>query len=81
MTGEDGRGQPQAHRLALIAECIGRHRFGDWGTVDAHDRKANDDAVLAGNRILSAYTVDDRKIWIITEADRASTTVLFPEEY
>jgi len=37
----------------------------------------------AGFRILSAYTLSDGKtrIWIITEANRESTTVLLPSEY
>ena len=35
-----------------------------------------------GARLLSAYTVGDgRRVWIITEADRAATTALLPEEY
>jgi hypothetical protein len=35
-----------------------------------------------GLRILSSYPLDDmHKIWIITEADRASTTILLSEEY
>jgi len=36
----------------------------------------------AGWRILSAYCLSNRtKIWVITEADRSSTTILLPEEY
>ena len=59
-----------------------RHRTGDWGDLDAEDRSANDRAVVAGGRILSAYQLnDDLKIWIITEADRSSTCILLPEEY
>ncbi|MEL7562600.1 hypothetical protein [Dehalogenimonas sp. 4OHTPN] len=35
-----------------------------------------------GFRILSAYEAEGLpKIWIITEADRSATTILFPEEY
>ncbi|MGC4031490.1 MAG: hypothetical protein QM754_07110 [Tepidisphaeraceae bacterium] len=59
-----------------------RHAAGDWGTVDKHDSRANDQALKAGNRLLSAYLLKDgTKIWVITEADRAATTVLLPDEY
>ena len=46
------------------------------------DRRANDDAIAQGARILSAYHLDTGvKIWIITGADRSSTCILLPEEY
>jgi hypothetical protein len=63
-------------------ELINRHRTGDWGDVDAHDWAANDQAVTGGERVLSAYTLKDGvRIWIISEADRAATTLLLPDEY
>jgi hypothetical protein len=50
--------------------------------LDRHDIRANEQALKHGARLLSAYQLrDDTKIWIITEADRSSTTVLLPEEY
>lgn len=59
-----------------------RHENGDWGELDAEDKSTNDEALTVGNRILSAYRLkDDTKIWIITEADRSSTTILLPDEY
>jgi len=61
---------------------ISRHADGDWGDLDEHDRKANEYALEHGLRVLSAYTLGSgEKIWIITEADRSSTTILLPEEY
>lgn len=60
---------------------IQRHQSGDWGELCEEDRKANEDALSSGARILSAYTLNGTKVWIITEADRASTTILLPEEY
>jgi len=63
-------------------ELINRHRTGDWGDVDVQDWAANDQAVIQGERVLSAFTLKDGvRIWIITEADRAATTVLLPDEY
>lgn len=60
-----------------------RHTSGDWGDMSQEDKDANDEAVKLGNlRIFSAYQKGRlRKIWIITEADRSATTILFPEEY
>jgi hypothetical protein len=64
------------------AMFLGRHAAGDWGDVDAEDRRSNDLAVRDGTRILSAYrTRRGDKLWIITEADRSATTILLPEEY
>jgi len=59
-----------------------RHVAGDWGDVDEHDRAENELSVREGFRLLSAYKLlDGTKIWIITEADRSSTTILLPSEY
>ena len=69
------------------ADFLDRHLRGDWGEVDAHDWKANDDALINGSRLLSAYkTLQGERLWIITEAtddngERAATTILLPEEY
>jgi len=63
-------------------EYVARHLAGDWGDVDAADAAANDRAVQVGERIISAYQLDDgSKIWIITEADRSATTILLPSDY
>ena len=57
---------------------LSRHANGDWGEVNDHDRKANEYAMEHGLRVLSAHTLrTGEKIWIITEADRSSTTILF----
>ena len=68
-------------RYAAVLKCLGRHQSGDWGDVDEEDKQTNNDALKYGDRVLSAYTVDDTKLWIITEWDRSVTTVLFPSEY
>ena len=73
---------------AFCNRCVARHYYMDWGDLCEEDKKLNDLAVKTGDRILSAYKIpkDLRigyadKIWIITEADRSRTTVLFPDEY
>ncbi len=59
-----------------------RHVRGDWGDLDAHDRKENELSLKHGFRLLSAYTLSSGvRIYIITEADRSATTLLLPEEY
>ena len=61
---------------------IQRHQAGDWGNVTDDDRMANDQALVQGTRIVSAYNAGNgTRFWIITEADRSVTTVLLPEDY
>jgi hypothetical protein len=61
---------------------ITAHACGDWGMLCEEDKKANDVAVLTGDRILSAYRMPDgTKVWVITECDRSVTTLLLPSEY
>ena len=60
---------------------LARHRSGDWGDLDLHDRQENELSLKHGWRIVSSYPVGEKCIWIITEADRSSTTILLPEEY
>lgn len=60
---------------------LNRHVRGDWGDVPAEDANANRYAVLVGARIMSSYRIAGERVWIITEADRSVTTLLFPREY
>lgn len=60
---------------------IARHAAGDWGDVCPEDWEENEHSLTGGFRILSTYTVNEQKLWIITEADRSVTTLLLPEEY
>ena len=64
-----------------------KHSSGDWGDVSQEDGHLNDQSVIDGSRILSAFrTLKGEKIWIITEGKddlhrRESTTILLPENY
>jgi len=63
-------------------DFLRRHAAGDWGEVSPADKALNDQALLDGDRLLSAYrTAKGTKLWLITEADRSVTTILLPEEY
>ena len=64
------------------ATLLKRHLTGDWGEVDEQDRQENERSLADDCRLLSAYTLaTGTKLWIITEADRSSTTLLLPSEY
>lgn len=67
---------------------LARHIHGDWGEeLCEEDRRLNDQSLVDGSRLLSAYrTMKGEKLWIVTEAvddtgDRACSTILFPSEY
>ena len=65
-----------------IDAALQRHFIGDWGDLTQGDRLINEGALRDGGRLLSSdRSQDGVKFWIITEADRSSTTVLLPEEY
>ena len=64
------------------ADFLNRHVRGDWGTIDPADNGLNEQAIRDGDRIFSVYTTTKGvKLWVITEADRASTCILLPDEY
>lgn len=66
---------------SFVYISLGRHVRGDWGDLSEEDKALNDEAVKNGGRIFSSYNFGNEKIWIITEADRSATTILFPDEY
>lgn len=76
-------------RTDFVKKCFDRHNHFDWGDMDAEDLRTNDLATVSADRMFSSYNISDEiavdapdsKIWIITEWDRSSTTVLFPSEY
>ena len=67
----------------LPAEFLDRHVSGDWGNVPEADKQENEFSIEHGFRIfLSAYTTSaGEQIWILTEADRSTTTIMLPSEY
>jgi hypothetical protein len=66
---------------------LDQHVHGNWGEVCDEDKRLNDQALVDGSRLLSAYTtLKGVKIWIITDAvgddgRRAASTCLLPSEY
>jgi len=62
-------------------DLLRKHMSGDWSEMDVEDQQSNREAVSNGSRIFSAYIIEGVKFWVITEADRSSTTILLPSEY
>lgn len=67
--------------LYEVSDCLRRHVSGDYSAMDVEDILANFEAIIGGFRVFSAYDTSKGRIWIITEADRSSTTIMFPDEY
>jgi len=74
---------PGALALGIdLAAYLRRLHCGDWGDLCAEDKAANESSLKDGTRILSHYKLGGgRRLYIITEAGRATTTILLPEEY
>ena len=63
-------------------EYLDQHIRGLWGDeLPPEDWKSNDEALIHGWRLFSAYVVKETKIWVISDWDRSVTTLLLPAEY
>ena len=65
----------------FVFYSVGRHFKNDFSGCCPEDAEANRESLIDGSRIFNVFKNDSIKIWIITEADRENTTVLFPDEY
>ena len=69
----------------LITTLTPRHLFASTTAayvVMYHPKtQKNDFSVLNGLRVLPSYQMAGERVWIITEADRSSTTLLMSREY
>lgn len=93
VTIEIAEAQESKSFSSFVGRCLLRHALGDWGDLTEEDVEVNKAALKEGGRLFSSYKFDKPhdvsdgytgkrdRIWIITEADRTSTTVLFPDEY
>lgn len=68
-------GMPIIHRL--IEKQLGY----DWGHTCEEDWRQNDVAIELGNRVVSLHIINGEHVFVITEADRSVTTILFAYEY
>jgi hypothetical protein len=61
---------------------LGRHLRGDWGDLDIADIVSNELALLTRRHLPSSYAIPGGgRVFILTEANRAVTTILLPEDY
>lgn len=72
----------------FVSVCLSRYIMFDWGDTCDEDWEANNKAVLDGERVLAVYNIPEtiesnfeEHLWIITERDRSTTTLLFPSDY
>ena len=68
-------------RTGQLMSIISRYMQGDWGDCHPEDAESNNVAVAEGHRIMGAYKIDEKVVWVITEWDRSVTAFLFPDEY
>lgn len=67
---------------SMVLQILERHAKGDWGELDAEDLALNEKALREGLRLFSRYTDGNgRVVYVITEADRACTTILLAGDY
>ena len=64
-----------------LIKCFEKYLTMDFGVLCEEDVKANLDAIKYNERILGSYISTYAKVFIITEADRSTTTILLAEEY
>lgn len=80
--GVNDRVAEDAGFAAFVCNSLKRHATKDWGDLDREDKKENDFSLKEGFRLFSSYKHPTLpQIWIVTEADRSVSTVLYPSEY
>lgn len=72
----------------FVSGCLSRYILYDWGDTCPEDWESNNLAVKNGERVIAVYNIPDEiedtfenQLWIITEWDRSTTTLLFPSDY
>ncbi len=67
---------------ADVYQSLQRHARGDWGDCCPDDVAENQRSLRDGFRLFSVYRDrNGEKFYIITDADRRTTTILLPEDY
>jgi hypothetical protein len=68
--------------IADIARALARYGNCDWGDSKEEDVESNELAITNNEQIFAAYCdKQDMEFFIVTEADRSTTTVTLPNEY
>ena len=72
----------EALTIPEIDEALLKHATGQWGELTEGDKRANDEAIEEGFRILSVYISGSQtKFYVLTEANRRRTTIMLPSDY
>lgn len=71
---------------ALYHGMLRRHGVGDWGDLTTADIDRNNESLEHGSgRLISSFKLPARcpedRLLIVTDVDRAMTTLRFPSEY
>lgn len=65
-----------------VVHALSKFLVNDWGDTCASDKKLNDIAIKYKNdRIVAKYITSRGDIFIITEIDCTTSTILFADEY
>lgn len=64
----------------FVKVSLGRFKRGDWGVLCDEDKARCDKAIENGEMVMGSYARNGEEIWIITEWNRSTTTILFPHE-
>ena len=64
-----------------IREGLESHAKAERGDVSEASVELNNEALDHGDRVMSAFGEGEKRFWIITEADRSTTTILLPLDY
>jgi len=65
----------------IASEFLARHVQGDWGDHDPEQKAQNDTNLQTGGPLHSIYRLSDgQELWVFTEADRSTTTLLLPSD-
>jgi len=67
--------------LLDVFKLVDRHSKEDWAELNEQDQNQNHKALINGGRVIGAYTVNEVRLWVITEAGHDLTTVILPSEY
>jgi len=74
--------QEKLGKMGMLLAVM-RHLSCNWGEVSEQQRAQNETSFETGQgQIRSSYTtMFGVEYWVVTKADRSSTTILLPEEY
>jgi hypothetical protein len=64
-----------------LSKLLQRHGDQEQGELCEHDFALNLEAAKQGLPVYSSFSFMEKIFWVVTDADRHTTTVLLPEEH